>query len=138
MTLVNEERPADLAVPAHRDRIAEAFVQERLTGGLEWQEQHGSGPADDRQRGSAEQIPHTSVVRVTRGVPRDAGIELLIWLGSGSASGTATPALVGTTGCGLCGIESLTEASRPLPRRLGRFFLDHGQIERALHNPSNA
>lgn len=51
-------------------------------------------------------------------VPGDDGIECRIWLAPGLAArlGERRRAIVGPTGCGLCGVESLAQAVRPPPR----------------------
>jgi FdhD protein len=51
-------------------------------------------------------------------VEHDSGIELRLWLTEphSVALGKRRRHLAGPTGCGLCGIESLEEAARPLPR----------------------
>ena len=51
-------------------------------------------------------------------VEHPAGIELRMWLPAGREAAIAARrrALAGPVGCGLCGIERLEEATRPLPR----------------------
>ncbi|HEY8262219.1 MAG TPA: formate dehydrogenase accessory sulfurtransferase FdhD [Methylosinus sp.] len=50
-------------------------------------------------------------------VPSEAGVELRSWLAGGRQEAYAARkrSMAGPTGCGLCGIESLEQASRPLP-----------------------
>jgi len=50
-------------------------------------------------------------------VSSDAGVELRSWLAGGRQEAYAARkrSMAGPTGCGLCGIESLEQASRPLP-----------------------
>jgi FdhD protein len=62
------------------------------------------------------------------------GIELRMWLaaGRGRALAERRRRLAGPTGCGLCGIDSLTEALRPLPRATAGLRLSPAEIGRAL------
>jgi FdhD protein len=67
-------------------------------------------------------------------VEQDAGIELRMWLKEphGAALAERRRHLAGPTGCGLCGIETLSEAMRPAPRvSEGRCFTTK-EIMRAL------
>jgi FdhD protein len=67
-------------------------------------------------------------------VPNSQGIELRMWLTSrsGRQFQKRQRRLVGPTGCGLCGIESLAEATRSFARLSRRITLRSSQIERAL------
>jgi FdhD protein len=77
---------------------------------------------------SREQIENLEIIEA------DAGLELRIWLKEphAAALGKRRRHLAGPTGCGLCGLESLTEAMRPAPNvSEGRSFTST-QIMRAL------
>ncbi|EAQ04973.1 formate dehydrogenase accessory protein [Pseudooceanicola batsensis HTCC2597] len=65
--------------------------------------------------------------------PHDAGIEIRMWLADaqGNALTRRRRAMAGPVGCGLCGIDSLQEATRPLPKVAARPDLTIGQIARA-------
>jgi FdhD protein len=68
------------------------------------------------------------------------GIELRMWLAgdSGQHFRNRQRRLVGPTGCGLCGIESLAEANRSFPRLTREISLYSSQIERAVTALSKA
>ncbi len=63
-------------------------------------------------------IAHPREIRDFETVPHARGIEARLWLTGdrGAALKERRRALLGPTGCGLCGIDSLDEALRPLPR----------------------
>lgn len=67
-------------------------------------------------------------------VPGPDGIELRMWLRPGCGAGfrSRQRRLVGPTGCGLCGIESLSEATRHFPKLDRGISLRSDQIELAL------
>jgi FdhD protein len=73
-------------------------------------------------------------------VPNRKGIELRMWLtaGSGRRFKKRQRRLVGPTGCGLCGIESLSEATRSFARLPRKIILRSNQIERAIDELSRA
>lgn len=64
-------------------------------------------------------ITSPAAIRDFEEVHHESGIEARIWLQGdhGAAFLRRRRAMVGPVGCGLCGIESLTEAIRPLPAR---------------------
>jgi FdhD protein len=73
-------------------------------------------------------------------VPGLDGIELRMWLapGSGRRFKKRQRRLVGPTGCGLCGIESLTEVARSCPSLSQTVSLTTSQIEEAVAALANA
>ncbi|WOI56756.1 formate dehydrogenase accessory sulfurtransferase FdhD [Palleronia sp. LCG004] len=66
-------------------------------------------------------------------VAHDSGIEARFWLDEGRADILAARRrrMAGPVGCGLCGIDSLSEATRPLPRIVSDLRLGHGEAEGA-------
>ena len=69
-------------------------------------------------------------------VEHDAGIELRMWLAEPRAAALSERRrhLAGPTGCGLCGIESLEEAVRSLPRVPDGATFTPAEIMRALES----
>jgi FdhD protein len=62
------------------------------------------------------EAPHE--IRELEVVAADQGIEVRMWLapGRGEALAARRRRIAGPTGCGLCGVDSLAEAARPVPR----------------------
>jgi FdhD protein len=62
------------------------------------------------------------------------GIEARLWIAEEAAAalGARRRAMMGPVGCGLCGIESLEEALRHLPRVAGDLTLDAGEAAGAV------
>lgn len=77
---------------------------------------------------SAAEIEQLDIVAATD------GIELRMWLqpDRGRQFKARQRRLVGPTGCGLCGVESLSEAVRPVPRLHRRISMRADQIGRAV------
>jgi len=67
-------------------------------------------------------------------VAHDLGIEARLWLPAGREAALAARrrALVGAVGCGLCGIDSLEAAARPLPRLAAGVTMTAAQAQGAL------
>jgi FdhD protein len=64
----------------------------------------------------------------------DDGVNLRIWLTEGPSDAFAARRrrYVGPAGCGMCGLESLAEANRALPRVDATLVIDPAEIEAAL------
>ncbi len=67
-------------------------------------------------------------------VPQDQGIELRMWLAPERAAlaDARRRRTAGPSGCGLCGIESLADAMRSLPRVTSRVRFDAASVEAAM------
>lgn len=68
-------------------------------------------------------------------VERDIGIELAMWVAEPHARvlSERRRSLAGPTGCGLCGIESLSDAMRPTPKIAANGLVSQPDIMRGLH-----
>ncbi|HEX2654623.1 MAG TPA: formate dehydrogenase accessory sulfurtransferase FdhD [Xanthobacteraceae bacterium] len=73
-------------------------------------------------------------------IPSHAGIEARMWLTAdvGRNFQSRHRRLIGPTGCGLCGIESLGEANRQLPNLTRAISLAPSQIGQAVEALANA
>lgn len=67
-------------------------------------------------------------------LPVERGIELRMWIGDarGDAFHERRRALAGPTGCGLCGVESLEQAMREVPRVIGDCCVTADSIRAAM------
>lgn len=73
-------------------------------------------------------------------VEHDLGCEIRMWLSerSGSSYRMRRRAMAGPVGCGLCGVESLAEATRPVDPVTGSLLLQPGAIKAAMADLSGA
>ena len=73
-------------------------------------------------------------------VPLDEGVELRMWLKKpiGEALAARRRHLAGPTGCGLCGVDSLSEAVRTPPKVGDKFRIDAKAIRTALDSLPDA
>ncbi len=73
-------------------------------------------------------------------IPGPSGVELRMWLAGTSEQRfrRRQRRLVGPTGCGLCGIESLADATRPAPHLTRSITIRAEQVESALLALSDA
>jgi FdhD protein len=81
-------------------------------------------------------VASASDMRQLEIVEHDAGVELRMWLNEPRAAALSERRrhLAGPTGCGLCGIESLEEAVRSLPRVPDGGIFTPAEIMRALES----
>jgi FdhD protein len=64
-------------------------------------------------------------------VPVDDGVDLRMWLASGPSDDFSARRrrYLGPAGCGMCGLESLAEANREIPRVVAEF--NRGRADRS-------
>lgn len=79
-------------------------------------------------------VEHPREIEELAIVPSDKGIELRMWIGEdrGAAFHDRRRHLAGPTGCGLCGMDSLTEAMRPARVVSGDLRLTADDVRRAI------
>ena len=67
-------------------------------------------------------------------VPSEDGIDVQMWLAKPRLDALAARRrrLAGPTGCGLCGVDSLTEATRPLPKVADRIRMTCAAVTQAM------
>jgi FdhD protein len=73
-------------------------------------------------------------------VEHDLGCEIRMWLSEARSGAyrTRRRAMAGPVGCGLCGVESLAEAVRPVPKVAGTLHLPPSAIAAAMADLSDA
>lgn len=71
-----------------------------------------------------------SEIERTEVVTHDQGVEVQMWIAADRAEALADRrrSMVGPVGCGLCGIDSLAQAARDLPRVAGGFVMQAGAV----------
>jgi FdhD protein len=85
-------------------------------------------------------VRSASEVQSVEVIPRHQGIELRMWLtpDAGRQFKKRQRRLTGPTGCGLCGIQSLSEATRQSPKLTRAVSLGPEQIGQAVEALANA
>ena len=124
------------AQPGTRDLPEEAAVA--ITCNAETQAVMMATPADleDFAVGFAlsEGIAAIGEIEDVEIAPQDQGIEARLWLAPAAAArlGARRRAMAGPVGCGLCGIDSIEAALRPLPAVPGAPAVTPGHLGAAL------
>lgn len=79
-------------------------------------------------------VTSISEISEIESIESNSGIELRIWLASSAEARflARRRAQVGPVGCGLCGIDSLTEALRPLPAVTSALSLNAAEVAAAM------
>nr|WP_233152209.1 formate dehydrogenase accessory sulfurtransferase FdhD [Marinibacterium profundimaris] len=79
-------------------------------------------------------VTEAAQIRDLEVLPHSTGIEIRMWLSPGRAAALARRRrmMSGPVGCGLCGIDSLEEATRPLPRVRDGLQLKRAEVTRAV------
>lgn len=85
-------------------------------------------------------IRHPAEIEELETLRHADGIELRMWMSRerGDRLSARQRRLVGPTGCGLCGIESLTDANRSVPPVRRTFSLTPGQVAAAVGSLAEA
>lgn len=98
-----------------------------------------ASPADLREFGTGFSLTEGIVetpgeIESLEVVAHDAGIEIQMWLAGdrNAALARRRRAMAGPVGCGLCGIDSLAEAVRPIPKVAGSTVFSAEDVDDAM------